>query len=349
MQHRTAIIAVALVATATLSAQGIPMPAKQLEKFAPMLGAWEGEGVAISEPGGPEMPWKAKSKMSKTLNGFFIREETVVDFSPAIETPLVMTNIFGWDPEKKAYVHFGIENVGIATQKTVTFEGDKLVITDAGITAGQAFLERGIVQVKDDVYSFKVERGVGANPLFTHVEGTMKRSKTADASFGPKTDVAFIENFGGDRMAKLDFLVGERRLDGTMCPAPGAPEMTIGAHETVKMIYGGQAMVSHVLGDPIAGMKWEGLNFMAWNETKQCYDSCAISNMGEFQVAEARMVGDDMVFNSVYTQGGQTSVVRSVLEVEGGKPVRIYTDHMTGSHKTTRNFDAKLKPAQAKK
>ena len=62
------------------AAQDMDMsPVKQLQRFAPLIGVWEGGGVSTSGRDGPEMAWSARASVGWILGGHFVREHLRIE------------------------------------------------------------------------------------------------------------------------------------------------------------------------------------------------------------------------------------------------------------------------------
>lgn len=102
------LAALGLLASPLTAQFGTPPP-KELAKFDGMLGAWEGSGKVWMTPDAEPMAWTATARYSKVLKGYFIREDTTIDFGMG---KLAMIGYLAWDAETKQFRQFGASSMG---------------------------------------------------------------------------------------------------------------------------------------------------------------------------------------------------------------------------------------------
>lgn len=336
---RVPMIFAALLA-APVCAQFPTGPAKQIADFDKFLGVFEGSGTSRETPDSPEIQWRATCTFEKVLGGHFVRENVVVDFSPAMPTPMLMERYYGYDGQNQKLVAYEISNFGRIQPFDLGWDGGELVMTTQSLENGKPHVSRTIMDVVDDTLVFRAEHAMGAGEWFTHVSGEMPRVKVAEASTKKQPDQAFVMHVDLAQVEKLSFMHGEWHMTGTIVMAPGQEPMEIGGTEWVKPIWGGTVLSSKVLGDPMDGMVYESRSYIAWNGTKKCYDVLAVENFGQIWSAEAYLTDDgNFVMIGSGKMHGIPTAGRSVLEVEDGKMTRIFSDTFFAASPSIRSFD----------
>lgn len=341
-----ALITALTVAAAPALAQDPPdiSPAKEVEKFAPLVGTWEGTGEVSHGPGMPSEKWTSKSTCSWILGGHFVREDVRIDFA-AMPNPLEFINLYGWDRENKRYVQIEINNLGVGRLNEVHFTANGKMITAAtAVEMGEPVVERWVNTIGDGEVSFLGHRAQGDGPFYEMVKGTAKRTdkkasevNIANAAFMPDIMPAPVK-----AISKLDGMIGDYKMKGWFMPAPGADKMEFSGTETVRKIFGGTVIEMVTKGDktPEFPIAYEGYSWMAWNDHTQCFDVTYANNMGEVSIQQGRKQGNKMIMNAAAMYQGQPTSARGVLELaEDGSFHSITGHHLTGTEKPMLVFE----------
>lgn len=325
----------------SLSAQEMPTPPAELAKFERLLGNWTGTGKATMEPGSEGGSWTATSSYKKAMGGFFIQEETVIDVGPGAPN-LAFRSFFGYDRENGRYMSCTLNNMGAPSAAEIHWaDDDTLVSIETSIEAGQFIIDRWVTKLGKDAYSFVGYRTIGSGQPFVHVEGRMTRTDKPVDARAISAAASFVPV--GPQMQRLNRMAGKYRLEGTYQPGPELPVMEIAGLETFEPVFGGAALVATVLGDEAPGIGvYEAWMAMGWNESKGCYTSVHVNNMGEIACAEMRWVGETLVSTYESLMSGSPSVMRSVLEVDAkGLLTKGQAHLLVGAHAPLEAFQAR--------
>lgn len=349
----TAFAAVSLIATQAW-AQFDAKPAPELEKYAPMLGSWSGEGSVYMEQDSDPMPWSGKVRFQKALKDFVIREDLTIDVGGGMK--ISMLNFHVWDKTEDQFKWMGTSSQGGVHSGPVDWVSKKKMVTMTTMRmpnqmtgAIERVLERWTTTVNADGTEYEVlsERAVDDGPWFKHVTGTFKKSKT-DVGVVDANTKAMAP--APEQMSVLAKMRGHYDVEGTMSWAPGADaSMPIKGHERMDMIFDGQVLSMRTVGEPGAGMpadlQYEGLAYTSWDPIDKCYVTMYVSNMGEFGTHKMYPTKDNsfvILWNGV--ENGTPTVKRSILHCNAdGQATKIVTDQMNGASKPFCAFSATYK------
>lgn len=328
-----------LLCVTALAQEAPPQPAPQLEKLAPMLGTWEVSGTARETPGAEAQPWTAVQTVRKVLGGHFIRDEMIISTGGPQMAFLSHT---GWDNENQRYAAYGASNAGLVNAGELFIIGPSTFVSSmVNIVEGQPVLERAVVKVDGDRYSFEVQQAVGDGPFFTMVQGDGRR--TAKEGKATAIDATVSMAPPAPEMALFEKMAGTYAVKGTMIPAPGAPEMAITATETMDMILGGTVMLSHVIGEAEGSPEpYEAFGYLTWNARDKCYDQISVDNMGMGGKSQMRKLDAGTLVATIAAQMyGQPTVSRTILKLDGqGKVSSVAADAIGGAGEPQRIFSA---------
>ena len=326
---RLSTLSLFLCASLAVAQEEMTKPAQQVQKFAPLVGTWEGSGIVRHEPGGPEETWKAKSSARWVLGGHFLREDVGIRM-PSMPTPLEFCHLYGWDRENERYVVIDVSNLGIARINEVHWTpGGKMVTAKQSIMQGMLIVERTVTEFSDDKVSFVLHEAIGDGDFFEHVRGEMKRTNekptevdVVDAAFSPEI-VATAQK----RLSRFGPCVGRYKMKGWFIPTPGAAKQDFSGSETIRAIFDGSVIEMISKGDPMPGMPdYAGIGWITWDDHAKCYKMTYANNMGEVVAQECRFIGDQLVVTSAALYQGEPTCMRGVIEI-GDQGFRKYTAH----------------------
>lgn len=327
---------------ASLSAQEMPQPAKELARFERMVGEWDGKGTASMEPGAPAMPWTATMSVRKSLGGFFYEEDLTVRFE-GMPAPLQMKEVFGWDAERQEYVKYVVGNGGEGhAPKVHWIDDDTCVELYTGFDmSGKPSLSRGTTHFSGDGFTYKSESLTGADPLRLNVEGRFTRAE--HAAKAEITEASFMDTEPSPELARLQKALGTWKVAGTMIMEPGAPEMKISGTETMKTLWGGTVVQSIVVGDPdpaMGGAVYQGLSYMTYDPAKKCIVCFQADSMGMCGVSECRFEGDDLVVTTAGPMMGKPTASRAIMHMDDKGITRVVSHALSGTAAPYKGFDA---------
>lgn len=352
MKMRLAVLAVVLCVPFA-AAQDMDMsPAKQLQKYAPMAGTWEGTGTVLNNPGGDVDNWTSKSSARWVLNGHFLREDLRIEFD-SMPNPLEFTNLYGWDRENQRHVMIEVSNLGTAKIKDVYWMPDgKMVTADTTMMMGIPIVDRWVTEIGDGEISFTCHEAHGAGPFFELVTGTAKRTTNKHTAVA-LLDAAFAPQVVGPRaqkMSKLMPLSGDYTMKGWIEMAPGTPKMKISGVESVRPIYDGSLLEVVMQGDPTeatGGFGYEGLAWYSWDDRDGCYKMTYANNMGELSEQNCRQVSDKLIFTHEGLHMGQPTASRGVLTLTDDGSLNSFSSYALEADRAPReNFYATYVKAQ---
>jgi len=316
----------------------------ELAKFARLIGDWEGSGTVRMSPQADPMPWTSRSTATAVLGGRFLRTEMRIEFGPGAPA-MVFRSFYGLDPSTKKLVAVSVGNTGeCSVSDRVSWVGDDtLVVLEMADQGGVPMLSRSIVEFVEDEQRFRWEAATGAGAFTPMVEGTMQRSEKAYRISAEELSSGFMPGMPtSPEMEKLARIAGEYTMTGDFTMSPGAEPVKISSRESIRPIFGGAALFSHVRGDPIPGldMAYEAFAYITWHAPSECYREIYLTNMGEFAVQELRFLDDrTLVSVSDQIQFGQPVAARGLIKLgEDGGIIRVALDRMSGAQPPERAF-----------
>ena len=305
-------IAFAFIPVAAAVAQeGAPPVAKEMARFKPLIGNWEGSGTVRPAPGAPEMPWTSVSTTESVLGGHFVMDHMKIDVE-GMPVPIIFNSVSGWDPVREQYVSFETSNMGGAGESTMHFAGNKVISASSGIEDGAVVADIWVTEFEGDAVRFTGHRSIEGGPLFVFVEGTQQRGGPG-FSVGPETASTTMAP-PIEQMSPLAALAGTWDLEGKWKPRGGAEAIAISGRETTEPILGGHALRSHTTGQG-GGVDYEGFGFMAWCPAENCIMSVGYDNMGEYHKAKCWVEGDHLVAVSAGAYQGRPTASRGMMKL----------------------------------
>lgn len=331
MNQRSLALPLLLVFACAAAAQETPKPAAELQKYAPLIGSWQGSGTAQMGPGEPSK-WKARSTYAWALGDFFVQEDTVVTFA-GMPKPLVMRVYYGWDAENRHHVAVGVDNDGTVDVHRVDFVGDgSMVQMVETFHEGQTFLERYTSKVDGDRITFAIDMMGATGPAVRGVEGSMQRT---DQAAPTAMDAGAFTATPAAPIAQLGKTAGTYAVAATMVMMPGATAMKITGKDVVTCLFDGTIVHVHTTGTA-EGMpeQYVGELFYGYDAKRDCLRAVYISNMGEAGDMTGRFTPDQKQFllTSAQTYMGQPSVQRMLMELGAdGAPTRAVGHTIVGT------------------
>lgn len=289
----------------------MPKPAPELQKFAPLIGNWQGSGTAQMGPG-EATKWESHSTYAWALDNFFVQEDTIVRFA-GMPKPLVIRSYLGWDGENKRYVAIGADNDGHVAVNRVEIQDDGSVVTLADkFQQGQTYLERYTSKVDGNNMTFAIDMVTTTGPSAQAVKGTMTRT---DKPVKMALDASAFTSAAAAPMLQLGKTAGTYAVVASMVMMPGAPPMKITGQDEVKTLFDGTIVHVHTTGTA-EGMpgQYVGELFYGFDERDNCIRAVYISNMGE--------VGQ---MNCTFSKDGKTFILTSALRYQGQLSVQRMT------------------------
>lgn len=315
-------------------------PAAELQKFAPMVGTWEGSGSVHMAPGADAMPWTSTSSFEWVLGGHWLREDVSIKLGD-MPTPLCMSTFYGWDGENQRYVAVGISNTGDTELTEVFFVDGAMVTVTSGFEMGSPSLERWVTTCKDGVSKIEGHSASGTGEMFTHVQGASKRTSEKPSKVA-RVDAPLMPEFAemkGPHNAKLASAAGDYSFNGWMV-MPGADKMDIMGNESFRPIYGGMVLQFHSESEP-AGF-YEGYSWMSWNDHDKCFDFVMVDSMGQCGRQRCYLMGDTWVFTGAMNYGGEPTVTRAALQLNDDGSFGSFDSHtISGKAAPVHSFHAK--------
>ena len=337
--------ALVLVSTSVAAAQDPMMgkPAPELKKLEPLLGHWTGKGKVRMGAGQPPMDWTSKSHARFVLDGHFVQEDVEIQLA-MMPAPLKMRSYYGWDRENQRFMAIGLGTPGTIDIAQMHWTGPKTMVQiSKKMEDGVPTLDRWVSEIGEDTVSFQGMRMAGSAEPFVHVEGVNTRSKeptgieakAIEASTGGMN--AFAHPQVAAHIGKLKGMVGKYQFAGSMVMGPGMPKMKISGKENVSMGFENTTVIMHTIGDPtpeMAGHVYEAFAFIAWDETRNCYRSGSVNNLGEIHSSEWRLREGSLLGAMNGKVMGQYSQSRMQLEFDESGALKS-----TKAHALTEKLD----------
>jgi len=293
----------------------VPSPAPELERFAPLVGHWNGSGVVRGNQDVGD-PWTAKASYKWSHGGFWLQQDFVLEFEGK-PNPFASRTYLGWDGERRRYVTVQVANNGQVGLHEVEWlpEGAMMMMVRS---RGQfvSFAQRTVLKTDGDTMTYKVDALTWSGSSTTMAEGTFTRAESGEidaldqAAFGEASDAP---------MQDILRCVGDYSVVGTMRVSPGTAAMKIRGDDSLRAIYSESLIHGHT--DGVAeGMdsKYEADVFWGWDQHRSCYVQVFVSNMGEVGEMELRFAQDrkSLISTGMATFMGQPMVQRMVIGLD---------------------------------
>ena len=294
-------------------------------------------------PGTEPMKWTSSGTFKWILDGHFLQEDVRVEFAGSGSPAMVFRNYYGWDRIQKKLVSYTVGSSGeMHAASHVTWLNDKtLLVLGSSIANGAPVINRTVLTSANGEWGFKMQAASGADDFVTIVAGTIKPSGSPYAISDAELAAGVAP--ASDSMRKIQSICGSYSMKGKMEPVPGAPMMEISAKETIRSIFNGTILQMHVKGDPTpgaGGFQYEGIAYLKWNPTTECYDQFYLNNWGETSTSEMRWVDDrSLVSTQTGVQYGQPDASRVTLKLsEAGTIQTVSMDRMSANNAAVRAF-----------
>ncbi len=319
---------------------GMPTPAPELQKFAPLIGSWTGKGT-FNEPATGEHGWTAQGTYRWSHNKFWVEENFKIEFEGQ-DTPMVFRAYLGWDAETKRFVNMHASNNGDVGRDEMTFTPDGAMLMLATRTmGGMTFCERATTKVDGDTMSMKIDFLMAAGPSMRVVEGEFKRT---DAAVADVLATGAYQTQPTEQMKQLGRSAGVYGVEGAMIWQPGMPEMKIHGTDTFQAVFGNTVLHGHTSGgSDMSDDEYVSDVFWGWNATDNCYRGVYVSNAGESGEMEARWSADGKVLvqTASGTNQGQPIVQRFLLHVAADGSFQKAVGHsIIGTGEPLQTFEA---------
>jgi hypothetical protein len=284
------------------------------------------------------------------LGDRFVQSDMKVEFGPGMPA-MVFHSYYGYDASEDRVVSYSIGNTGeLEASDHVSWVDDStLVVLSMLSQGGVPVVNRSITKIAGDEQTFLWEAANGTAGFATMVEGKMKKSEQGYAISDAEWSAGYAPVGAPAPMEKIGRIAGDYRMTGEFSMAPGAAPMRISGRETIAPVFGGSVLRMHVLGDPIPGAEgmptYEGLSFLTWDPTRECYREFWLNNMGETSIQEIRFVGENkLVTTQTRLQAGEPQATRGAIELdESGTIVKVSLDRMSAGNQPERAFFAEYK------
>ncbi|MFH0946362.1 MAG: DUF1579 family protein [Planctomycetota bacterium] len=321
-------------------------PAPEVQKFAGLVGTWEGSGSVMMSPDGEASEWTSASTYRWVLGGHFLREDTVIR-GEGMGEGMAFRGLMGWDRENKRYISYSLSNMGVLNTTEVHWTADDTMVSVSNSMEGsEPAVDRWVTHLGKGALRFTGHRAVGAGEFFLHVQGEGKRVSTEVKEI-PTVQGAFMPEAisGAEEMKRIGVIAGKYQMKGWVIPAAGADPMQISGSETIEPIYGGTALEVVTVGDPapeFPDMTYEGMGWFAWNQHDQRYDTVFLNSMGELGRGPCWWSGNStliMTMESLYQ--GQPMVGNYIMELgEGGRLKSSFGHSIMGDSEPQKTFEA---------
>lgn len=331
MNTRLLVLSVVPFLTGTATAQEMPAPAPELQKYAPLIGNWRGTGTAQMGPGEPSK-WDSHSTYSWALGKFFVQEDTVVRFE-GMQKPLAMRVYYGWDAENAHHVAIGVDNDGSVDKHRVEFADDGTMVqfTDSH-HEGQRHLQRYSSKIDGDSMTFAIDTIGVLGPSSQPVKGKMTRT---DKQAPMALEASAFTATAAAPIVQLGKTSGTYAVKASMVMMPGAPAMDITGQDQVKTLFDGTIVHVHTTGKAAGSPEeYVGELFYGFDAAHDRIRAVYVSNMGEIgEMAGAfSQDGTSFILSSAMRYMGQPCVQRMVMELdENGAPTKAVGHTIIGT------------------
>ncbi|MCR9245999.1 MAG: DUF1579 domain-containing protein [bacterium] len=304
----------ALCQDASSEEHGPPKPAPELQKFAPLIGNWQGKGV-FHDPKAGDMKWTARGSYRWVLSNFWVEEDFWIEFEGQ-DAPMVFRAYMGWDAENQRFVNLHVSNDGALAMDELVFSPEGAMVGLMRQQNGAThYCERAVTKVNGDKMTMAIDFLMASGPSSRVVEGEFER---VDA-VAPTVLTAGAMGDKVEPMAKLVRAAGVYDVKGSMTWMPGMPAMNIHGTDTYTALFGGAVLHGHTDGgSDMSPEPYYSHVFWGWDQKKKCYRGIYVSNMGECGQMEMRYSqdGKHLVTTNALTKGGVPMVQRFVLTLD---------------------------------
>lgn len=340
MPRHLLLAAFLLPALAPAQAVALPKPAPELQKFAPLLGDWQGSGTAVMAPGTPPVPWTSRARYAEAFGRHAVVGDTLVDFGAAMP-PIAVREVLAHDREHGRLVAITVDNGGNGSLAEVEFRGaDTMVQMFTRKAQGQVVTERHTTVFGKDGFTYCIAMATAQGPLADCVQGNFTRvvggGPVAAADAKAMAPIPAMT-------ARMNRVAGSYEIAGEMTMLPGQPARKVSGRTVCTPIFGGAVLQVQTTGTAAgAPGDYESCNYTVWNEAGRCFDSYGIDNMGWLGHMEQRFVGDDQIaMTTAAPFHGQPMLLRTLLDLDAaGKMAKATSWSMAGTQPPYASFTA---------
>ncbi|MGK0519579.1 MAG: hypothetical protein ACJAUC_002280 [Planctomycetota bacterium] len=327
MNTRLSFVLFSALLVTSVAAQEPPdmSPAKELAKFQPLIGNWEGAGKMM-EPTGDSTNWTSKSTYQWVLNKHFVQEDFLIKFE-GMDASMTFRNYLGWDRENQRYVTAVATNQGVCRLNTVSIlpDGTLMQMITHGLQ-GVPYIERARIKVTGDSLAMQIDVLMAEDASTMMIDSKLTRSeKSFECDWGEGAWMGMAPN---EHMNKLRVICGQYETKGEMVMVPGMPAMKITGTDRFEMVWGGNVMHGTTLGLAEGSPEeYESHAFWAWDELRGCISAVFVDNMGQVGQMDVRWVADKLVSISSALQMGQPTTQRFVLNLDAKGQLKSGVGH----------------------
>jgi hypothetical protein len=311
-------------------------PAKELARFDPLLGNWEGSGTATGSAG-KQTKWTSKATVQKILGGHYVQDDTRVDLED-MPAPLVFRTVFAWNVAEQRFTEMSLGNTGEAKRADVYWTEDGgLIGTGTAVDQGRPVVRRSVTKLTGkDTFEFRMDQAVGTGEFERKVFGTYKRGGTG---FSAGETCAPVAPPSGE-LKKFDGSLGDWSLKGSASMTPGTEMMAFTGQMSVRTILGGHVQFALMKGGDTPGMPvWEGHWYLAYEPSTRTCRAFMFDNMGNAQSEQKFAAGTDRFIGvSAGWMEGRPQALRSVSEVTKDR-IRATSHRLADDHAPEKCFE----------
>lgn len=318
----TALLTLPLARPA-IAQEAPPGPAAELQKFAGLIGHWQGTGTANMGP--TPSKWRSQSTYAWSLGKHFVQEDSRITFED-MPQPMVFRQYYGWDRENQRYVAVVVNNGGEAMLNEIEMLADGTMLQFSPHSqAGTSYVERSRTRVGGDEIHFSVDLLLPEGASMAVVDGKMKRVARLEPL---AEDASAFNATPNPAMTKLARMAGTYDVKGQMVMMPGTPPTKISGTDTMTPQFGGTILHTRTIGHA-EGMdeEYEAHNFFAWDANRDRIVSVFVSNMGEVGTMDAHLNEGLLISTAAATYMGQPCAQRYVLELDADGAPKKGTGH----------------------
>lgn len=337
---RASLFAAVVLLPVAVAQQGMPEPAPELKKFAPMVGSWAGSGTASMGPGAPTK-WTARGSYGWCLDGQFLQEDFEITFE-GMSMPMVFRAYYGWDREHGRYVSAIANNAGVAELHEVYWLADGTMMQMMRQhQAGLPYAERTHARVVGEAMQTTIDVLMPEQASTQVVEGTLTRTDTAyTVDWKAK---GWQGAMPAPELQQLLRSAGDYDVTGAVVMGPGLPEAKITGTDAFRGVFGDTLFHGSTIGS-MEGTPgtYRGEVFWSFDAVRKCLHAVYVSNMGEVMAMDGWWVGDQLVSSFAGTMGGTPLVQQMVMSFDDeGRARDALSRSISGAGAPFESFRAK--------
>lgn len=319
----------------------MPTPAAHMANFEPLLGSWTGKGVHRESADGEAMEWTATMSFTKILGGFAVQEDLVIEVGAP--TKLLMRTVYGHDNESGRSIAANVGNQGELHVADYAFTDKGTLVVYGSSRSAEGFgVGRSRVEFTKDSYRFSHEGSINGGKVFTEVEGSFTRASDASAKY--VSNASFMNVPISAEMKALESFNGSYKITGNMVWVAGMEPIAIAGTETYSSLWGGQTLMSTIVGDAEDGAPvYQSNGYMCWDGSRNSYVMVSFDSMGMAGEAVGRWTepGTEMVFATSNIMMGNLVNQNTVINVGDRGITGVKSHTLSGASAPYVGFDAK--------